>query len=543
VKKNPLKTILNLLLTLCLSVTTILQNNITPANAAPSTLIVHDGESIQEAINNASSGDIIYVLSGTYQENIVINKSITLIGENRENTIIDGGGIGNVISIQASDVNISGFTIQNGDPRKGCGIYAERTRNVVISNNNIKTNYVGIQMVFSSWNRMHENTISGNYIGLQLIYSGGNAIYRNVVSNNYYGIDFFYYSADNVIHENILSGNDWSISCSWYSNNNVFYHNNFINNNYNVYIEKTKNTWSFSGEGNYWDDYSGKDLNKDGIGDFPYNITEGNVDYYPLMGMFYKFIVHFGGNIHDVAIISNSAILDFTFKTVAEMKARVILFNASSDGGSICFSRVGIPKRLMANIHAVLINEEEANVTLLNVGDVENFYLYIEHFGNCSVKIVYSELLDWYHQLLCDYSDMLERYRGLNESYSVLLGSYYQLLSNYSDLLDKYRGLNESYSELVELSERFLEFNASVNVLAEKLDALNATLYNLLKDYGKLQDEFNDVSSSYQNQAQNFRSLIYIFIGATAIFILTTIYFSKKAHEKVAESKVGTANQ
>jgi len=510
----------------------------TPAYAAPSTLIVRNGESIQEAINNASSGDIIYVLSGTYQENIVINKSITLIGENRENTIIDGGGIGNVISIQFSDVNISGFTIQNGDPSRGCGIYAERARNVVISNNNIKTNYVGIRMASSSWNSMRENTISGNYIGIQLIYSGGNAIYRNVVSNNYYGIDFFYYSINNVIYENILSGNNWGISCSWYSDNNVFYHNNFIDNNHDVYTEETKNTWSVSGEGNYWDDYSGKDLNKDGVGDFPYNITGENVDYYPLMGMFYKFIVHFSGNIHDVAIISNSTILNFTFKTVAETKARVILFNASSNGGSVSFSRVSIPKGLMANIHAVLINEEEVNATLLNVGDVENFYLYIEHFGNCSVKIVYSELLDWYHQLLCDYSDMLERYRGLNESYSVLLGSYYQLLSNYSDLLDKYRGLNESYSELVELNERFLEFNASVNVLAEKLDALNATLYNLLKDYGKLQDEFNDVSSSYQNQAQNFRSLIYIFIVTTTIFVLTTIYFSKKAHEKVAKSKV-----
>jgi hypothetical protein len=171
---------------------------------------------------------------------------------------------------------------------------------------------------------------------------------------------------------------------------------------------------------------------------------------------------------------------------------------------------VGIPQGLMTSIHAVLINEEEVNATFLNVGEVENFYLYIEHFGNCSIKIVYSELLDWYYQLLCDYSDLLERYRGLNES----------------------------YFELVELSERFLEFNASVNVLAEKLDALNATLYNLLKDYGKLQDEFNDVSSSYQIQAQNFRSLIYIFIVTTTVLILTTIYFSKKAHEKVAESKV-----
>ena len=47
--------------------------------------------SIQDAIDNASDGDTIYVYSGIYYENVVINKRINLIGEDRNGTIIDGG--------------------------------------------------------------------------------------------------------------------------------------------------------------------------------------------------------------------------------------------------------------------------------------------------------------------------------------------------------------------------------------------------------------------------------------------------------------------
>ena len=51
-----------------------------------------DFHSIQEAINAAGDGDIINVRSGTYYENLVLNKSVALIGENKSATIIDGGG-------------------------------------------------------------------------------------------------------------------------------------------------------------------------------------------------------------------------------------------------------------------------------------------------------------------------------------------------------------------------------------------------------------------------------------------------------------------
>ncbi|MEM3579933.1 MAG: NosD domain-containing protein [Candidatus Bathyarchaeia archaeon] len=547
-EKNMSKTLL--LLILCLCTTTIIKYGKTLVNAKPSTLIVpYDFGSIQDAINNANSGDVILIHPGIYYENIIINKSITLLGKDRENTIIDGRGLGSIIiSIQASNVNISNLTIQNSSPSIGCGIYVGRlAESTTVSNNNVRNNNIGIQMEYSNRNQICENMISTNNVGILLLDSSGNTIFRNNVKDNHDGIDM-YYSIGNVVYENLFSGNDWGVFL-FYSSNNIFYHNNFVNNNYDVYAKQTINTWSVNGEGNYWDDYACIDeyhgpyqntTGSDGIGDSPYKVAEGNVDYYPLMGMFYKFIASFSGNIYHVAIISNSTILNFTFKTIAETKARVILLNVSSNGNSASFSRIVIPKTLMAHIHAVLVDEEEVNATLLDVENAENLCLYIEHPCDCSIKLLYSEILDLYYQLLQNYEELLKKYDYLDASYSTLLDRYYQLLSNHTALLDMYRSLNGSYSMLLELNLRLLVFNASVNVLIEKFNALNRTLYNLLGNYSQLQDEFNDANSSFKSQEQNLKSLIYIFAATTTTFILTTIYFSKKAHEKAARSRVAS---
>ncbi len=525
------KTILALL-ALCLHLTIIFKTNDAIASANSPTLIVPDDyPTIQEAINNANPGDTIFVRKRTYYENIVINKSITLVGEDRENTIIDGNSVGNVVSIKTSNVKINGFTIRNSDPSTGCGIFIERFGNSAISNNNIRNNGVGIQIMLSSNNRIYENIISMNYIGVQPIFSSGNAIYKNAIESNTFGIDIYSYSTSNFFYENIIKNNNWGISIAYYSNNNTFYHNNFINNMHNVYAEQTTNIWNYGDEGNYWDNYIEKDLNKDGIGDTPCTIAENNIDYYPLMGMFYTFTISLKENTYHVTIISNSTIINFAFKVAAESRARAILFNAST-GGSAGFSRVTVPKTLMKSIHAVLINEEEVNATLLNVTDVENAYLYIEFPGDCSIKIAYSELLDLYYQLYADYTNLLDKIYSLNASNNMLTERFhtlnqtlYDLLENYNELRDELSILNESYSILLAL-------NASNSVLAEKISTINETLYNLLKSYSELQKEMCDTSTLYQNQLQNFKGLIYIFAATTAIFFATTIYLSKKAHEK-----------
>lgn len=69
---------------------------------------------IQDAIDNASVGDTVRVYAGTYYEDILINKSLNLIGNGSTNTTIIGNGTRDVIKITTNLVNITGFNITNG---------------------------------------------------------------------------------------------------------------------------------------------------------------------------------------------------------------------------------------------------------------------------------------------------------------------------------------------------------------------------------------------------------------------------------------------
>ncbi|MFZ3166287.1 MAG: hypothetical protein WA130_01645, partial [Candidatus Methanoperedens sp.] len=84
------------------------------AEAGAATIIVPDNyPTIQQAVNNAATGDSIFVRSGVYPENVVINKDLNIEGEDRKTTVIDGKGSDSV-RIFNVDVAIRGFTITNG---------------------------------------------------------------------------------------------------------------------------------------------------------------------------------------------------------------------------------------------------------------------------------------------------------------------------------------------------------------------------------------------------------------------------------------------
>jgi parallel beta-helix repeat protein len=204
---------------------------------------------IKEAINAPETLDrhVIFVEKGTYYENLVINKSLRLIGEDAEGTIIDGSGAGTVINITANNVIVTGFTTRNGS-----------------------NSHFGISLENSNYCAIKKNIIVNNQIGIRMIYSNNNTIVGNNITNNGHGIWLFY------------------------SLNNKVFHNNFANQIDQVYSNNSVNTWDdgYPSGGNYWSDSTGIDLYSspyqnvtggDGIGDTPYIIDENNRDRYPLM--------------------------------------------------------------------------------------------------------------------------------------------------------------------------------------------------------------------------------------------------------------------
>jgi parallel beta-helix repeat protein len=98
---------------------------------SPTTIIVPDDYlTIQEAINNANERDTIFVRNGTYHEHVLVDKTVSLTGENKNTTIIDGNQAGTVVTVTADNVSINGFTIQNGE----IGLDLNSNGNTVTSN-------------------------------------------------------------------------------------------------------------------------------------------------------------------------------------------------------------------------------------------------------------------------------------------------------------------------------------------------------------------------------------------------------------------------
>ena len=244
---------------------------------------------IQEAIDNAENGDTIFVFIGDYGANIVIDKSISLIGEKREETIIQDGSDG--IFVLADKVTVTNFTISN------CGGFWDKAGILVRSNdnticyNNIVDNGVlnGIYVEHASFNNVYNNLIENcQYNGLKVSYSTYNNISGNFISDNNGMGMILHDSSKNNFFCNTISRSYWGgLNIYENSNENLLYHNNLIENDIQNGYDICGNTWYNFEAGNYWDDYEGEDNNGDGIGDTPYTIV-GNTtqDNYPLMNIY-----------------------------------------------------------------------------------------------------------------------------------------------------------------------------------------------------------------------------------------------------------------
>jgi parallel beta-helix repeat protein len=196
-----------------------------------------NSSTIMEAINNASSGDTVFVYNGTYLEQVTIAKTISLVGEANNVTIIDGGGIGTVVYVTANWVNISGFTVKNSSSIvHSAGIELHGVNNCTIADNNVSSNnQLGIFLNHSNGNRIENNDADDNIgifgAGIYLSYSNNNTVINNTASGNAYGL-YAEYSANNSMTLNNASSNR-NEGLSFYStSNSTIANNSFYSNAY-----------------------------------------------------------------------------------------------------------------------------------------------------------------------------------------------------------------------------------------------------------------------------------------------------------------------
>lgn len=263
--------------------TTDVKQSILPTSNGDTLYVGGDGTGnytkIQNAIDNASDGDTVFVYddSSQYYENIIINKSIQLLGESKETTVINGNESGDVVTISSDHATISGFTIEDsGDDYSNHdagikllsngntitdtyithnreGVYLSSSNSNNISNNSINYNRNAIRLHdASTHNRISGNAIItwsssfGVYIenssdnnmifqntitnpdgwALYILESQGNNISDNTVMKSEYGISMVY-SNDSIISNNFLKQNEYSGISLTGSRGNVISQNTF----------------------------------------------------------------------------------------------------------------------------------------------------------------------------------------------------------------------------------------------------------------------------------------------------------------------------
>ena len=141
---------------------------------------------IQDAINSGatSDGDVISVKPGVYHENLVVNKTLSIIGQNKATTIIDGCNSGTSVKITNSNVTLSSFTIRNSGENSSAGIYLDNVGNCSIVDNTVSDNYYGIYMNCSGNNTLRSNAMNGNTYNLGIDGNEAAHFINNVDSSN-----------------------------------------------------------------------------------------------------------------------------------------------------------------------------------------------------------------------------------------------------------------------------------------------------------------------------------------------------------------------
>ncbi len=312
-----------------------------PASAA--TLTVGAGgqfKTIQQAVDAAKPGDTVLVAPGTYTENVVVSKPLTITGNA---TVNAADSSKDVFLITSPGVHIDGLTISGGETGvnvagvASCAItnitehgnvfavYLANATNSVVSNNNLANNHYGVYCDYATSTTIANNVATGEAgggnaatysDGIYLYYSDSNNVTQNNLSDNHvYGISLFHSSGNDISNNTMIADEQIGVRLGEASNNNTLsfntiggnsqlgililnaqgnqiYLNNFVNQTVAtsdasaaILNSPEKLAYAYGGinrtgyMSNYYSDYKGNDSNGTGIGSTPSSYG----DKYPLV--------------------------------------------------------------------------------------------------------------------------------------------------------------------------------------------------------------------------------------------------------------------
>ncbi len=207
---------------------------------------------IQDAIDHASWRDTVYVYNGMYNERIIINKTLYLIGESKNRTIIwNYSSFGSLISLSCDNITISGFTLNSGDPLWKRDIIdspqSKHYRDIIISDNIFLANVsYGINLFHCDFCSITYNTIYTEFTAISLTDSQNCIVMDNTIisSEGCFGIFLRDHSSYNILSNNTIEGGTprgLGISLVRNSNFNTVSNNRLFNNSRAIYIHESSN--------------------------------------------------------------------------------------------------------------------------------------------------------------------------------------------------------------------------------------------------------------------------------------------------------------